>query len=66
MKKPIQTENAVEENAVNGTPAHEQIAVRAYELWVSRGCPEGSPELDWLQAEAELTEIRPESQSTAA
>ena len=35
-------------------PAWEQISERAYELWNARGCPEGSPETDWLQAEAEL------------
>ena len=30
------------------------IAARAYELWQARGCPVGSPETDWLQAEEEL------------
>ena len=30
------------------------IEVRAYELWIQRGCPIGSPEVDWLQAEEEL------------
>ena len=29
----------------------EYIASLAYELWQGRGCPEGSPETDWLQAE---------------
>lgn len=33
---------------------HEQIAKRAEELWRARGCPEGSAEEDWLQAEQEL------------
>jgi len=32
----------------------DEIATRAYELWHQRGCPIGSPELDWLQAEEEL------------
>ena len=32
----------------------EQIEVRAYQLWQERGCPDGSPEIDWLAAEAEL------------
>jgi Protein of unknown function (DUF2934) len=31
------------------------IARRAYELWLDRGCPEGSPEEDWYQAVSELT-----------
>ena len=34
---------------------HEQIALLAYALWEARGCPEGSPEVDWFQAEQELT-----------
>jgi hypothetical protein len=33
---------------------HEQVAILAYHLWQERGCPEGSPETDWLQAEQEL------------
>lgn len=32
----------------------EQIARRAYELWVARGCPEGDGSEDWEAAEAEL------------
>jgi hypothetical protein len=28
---------------------------RAYSRWQARGCPEGSPEQDWLDAERELT-----------
>lgn len=47
----------------NGTsfvepPEYDQIAALAYELWLARGCPEGSPEEDWLQAEQELTAKR--------
>ena len=30
------------------------IEVRAYELWTQRGCPIGSPEIDWYQAEEEI------------
>jgi len=33
---------------------HEQVAILAYHLWQERGCPEGSPEVDWLEAEQEL------------
>ena len=36
-------------------PTEEQIAVRAYELWEARGCPDGSSEEDWFAAEAQLT-----------
>jgi hypothetical protein len=30
------------------------IAARAYELWRLRGSPDGSPEIDWYQAENEI------------
>jgi hypothetical protein len=36
------------------TSSHEDIARLAYALWQSRGCPEGSPEADWLAAEEQL------------
>lgn len=32
---------------------HERLARLAYFYWQDRGCPEGSPEEDWLRAEAE-------------
>jgi hypothetical protein len=35
-------------------PTPEQIASLAYALWQERGCPEGSPQEDWLRAEQEL------------
>jgi len=35
-------------------PTHEEIALRAFALWAARGFPEGSPEVDWFQAEQEL------------
>lgn len=30
------------------------IAARAYQLWQERGCPTGSDQEDWFQAEQEL------------
>lgn len=32
----------------------QKVAALAYELWKSRGSPEGSPEVDWFQAEQQL------------
>jgi hypothetical protein len=32
----------------------QDIAAFAYRLWIARGCPIGSPNDDWFQAEAEL------------
>lgn len=37
-----------------GDPPQEDIAIRAYYCWLERGCPVGSPELDWQRAEEEL------------
>jgi len=35
-------------------PDREQIALLAFRYWQERGCPEGSPEEDWLRAETDL------------
>ncbi|MFO0698299.1 MAG: DUF2934 domain-containing protein [Nitrospira sp.] len=35
-------------------PTREQIAQRAYELYLTRGCADGYADEDWLQAEREL------------
>jgi hypothetical protein len=43
----------------------EAIAALAYRLWQQRGCPAGSGEQDWLEAEAILrTESLREAQAT--
>ena len=34
--------------------ARDETAARAYELWCERGCPAGSPQVDWFRAEEEL------------
>jgi hypothetical protein len=36
-------------------PAYDEIAKLAYSYWEARGCQGGSPEEDWLRAEAELS-----------
>ena len=33
---------------------HEVTAVLAYRLWEKRGCPLGSPEVDWFEARNQL------------
>jgi hypothetical protein len=35
-------------------PTEAEIADRAYQLWMERGCPEGTDQQDWLEAEREL------------
>ena len=42
------------EESFESRPMHEQIAKLAYALWQERGCPDGSPEVDWFRAEEEL------------
>ncbi|MGH9665152.1 MAG: DUF2934 domain-containing protein, partial [Bryobacteraceae bacterium] len=32
------------------SPAHEEIAARAHELWLEQGQPPGSAESNWLEA----------------
>jgi hypothetical protein len=36
-------------------PTQDQIAARAYEIYLERGATPGDPMQDWLQAERELT-----------
>ena len=39
-------------------PTEEEIAVRAYHIYLERGGAEGDPTEDWLQAERELEDGR--------
>lgn len=36
----------------------DEVAAHAYRCWHERGCPEGSPEVDWQRAEEELRKRR--------
>jgi Protein of unknown function (DUF2934) len=36
------------------TPTYDEIAILAEQFWNERGRPFGSPEVDWLRAEATL------------
>jgi hypothetical protein len=35
-------------------PTREQIAIRAFEIYMRNGCRPGTDEQNWLQAESEL------------
>ena len=39
--------------------SEEEVAVRAYQRWVARGCPLGTPEEDWYEAERDLLASSP-------
>jgi hypothetical protein len=41
------------------------VRAKAYELWLQRGCPQGSSEDDWYQAE-QLLRTEPQAPSVAA
>jgi hypothetical protein len=43
--------------ATNGN-GEQDIAMLAYSLWQSRGCPDGSSEADWYSAQEELRQSR--------
>ena len=56
-----QTRQASEHHLYTASPdsepfqfGHEDIAALARQLWEARGCPEGSPEIDWFEAVKEL------------
>jgi hypothetical protein len=36
-------------------PTYDDIALRAYHIYLERGCTPGDPMQDWLQAECELS-----------
>jgi hypothetical protein len=36
------------------TFGHTEIEALAHELWKARGCPQGSPDVDWLEALKQL------------
>lgn len=38
------------------SPTHQQIAERAYQIYLANGCREGRAQDDWLQAQYELAQ----------
>ena len=53
--------------ASNGQPAREEIALRAYQIYLKRGAAPGNEFEDWMQAERQLiAEIgKPHRKATA-
>ena len=54
VSSPKERADAGAERASPASPTTEQIAVRAYEIFLARGGEHGRAEEDWLQAEREL------------
>ncbi|MEM6259324.1 MAG: DUF2934 domain-containing protein [Planctomycetota bacterium] len=36
---------------------HDQIAQKAYEIWMAKGCPDGQDEANWNEAKSELESV---------
>jgi hypothetical protein len=47
-------------------PDYDAVGKLAHELWRKRGCPVGSPQEDWFQAERALGSRKESSDSTTA
>ena len=46
-------------------PSHEEMAAVAYLIWMSEGCPEGSEEANWHNAERRLPGNDPGNSASA-
>lgn len=46
--------NCMKQEGSLKNPTYQEINIRAGQLWKDRGCPVGSPNVDWYQAEQEL------------
>ena len=47
------------------TPTHDDLCKTAYRFWQERGCPDGSPEVDWQRAEEALGRLGRPAESYA-
>jgi hypothetical protein len=56
MPKPQTITSRTQTTDSAGNADRGQIEVLAYQLWIDRGSPVGSPEEDWYRAESELNE----------
>jgi len=54
MKSTARRDVEIVSDVVISNPTNDEIAALAYRIWMDRGCPVGSADDDWLQAETEL------------
>ena len=54
-KTGLQQEGDLQVSTETAAPTEEEIALRAYEIYLERGKTDGNDVDDWLQAEYELT-----------
>jgi hypothetical protein len=55
--KPEPDRDGADAASVARVPTREQIAARAYQIYLERGCQSGHDIDDWLQAEYELLQL---------
>ncbi len=56
VEKPVAPKTVAAKAEIASTqPTREQIAIRAYEIYLGRGATHGHEQQDWAQAEIELT-----------
>ena len=51
-------ETEASEAELRAAPTHEEIALRAYRIYLERGSSDGNAIEDWFQAERELLETK--------
>jgi hypothetical protein len=51
-------------NSLNSEAMRAEVQALAYRLWTKRGCPIGSPEVDWFEAEEQV--LKPRTAAIAA
>ncbi len=51
--------------AKNREVMQDRVRTLAYQLWLERGAPIGSPEIDWLEAEAQLDGTQAKAQGAS-
>ena len=58
LTKPIEKSSLVgsESLTAEAHPTREEIELRAYQIYIERGCADGQDVDDWVQAEHELSE----------
>jgi hypothetical protein len=65
MKSTVRTHVEIVSDVKISKPTNDEIATLAYRIWIERGCPIGSADDDWFQAEAELKKHPKVSAATA-
>ena len=66
MPKSVSKEAPKKSRKAATAPTYDEIALRAYHIYLERGATPGDPMQDWLEAERELSEaVRSTPQKTA-